>query len=139
MSQPIKIQWPARGHDRTAENGTSPATLIIRVETGFALEMQHLAPVIIERVNAHFGWRGIARVLLKQGPIEARPAARPVIRPPGESAEAAAEKLVGHILADHDLESREHEEPLRLALTRLGARVLSHSGEFSSETETGSR
>jgi hypothetical protein len=114
-SQPVKMQWPARGRD--GATGSASATLIIRVESGFALELQHLAPVLIERVNAHFGWRCVSRIVLKQGPITEKPPARPVASPPSKAAEMAAEKLVGTAL----------EEPLRQALTRLGARVLSAS------------
>jgi hypothetical protein len=117
ISQPVKLQWPPRGRDRAADNGMAPATLVIRVETGFALELQHLAPVLIERVNAHFGWRCVSRILLKQGPIAARPPARPAARAPGKAALAAAEKLAGDVL----------DEPLRQALTRLGAQVLASS------------
>ena len=76
--------------------------------------MQHLAPVIIERVNAHFGWRCVSRIALKQGPLAARPPARQAARVPDKAAETAAEALVGGVT----------EEPLRQALTRLGARVL---------------
>jgi hypothetical protein len=114
MSQPVKLRWPARQHGRAAENGAAPATLIVRVETGFALELQHLAPIVIERVNAHFGWHGVSRLLLKQGPIAAPPLARQGPRPLDKAAETAAETIVGSVL----------DEPLRLALTRLGARVL---------------
>ena len=46
-----------------------PATLVVRVESAFALEMQHLAPLVIERVNAHYGWRCVGRLVLKQGPV----------------------------------------------------------------------
>ncbi len=117
ISQPVKMQWPPRGRNGAVDNGPAPATLIIRVETGFALELQHLAPVLIERVNAHFGWHCVSRILLKQGPIAARPPARPTARAPGKAAVAAAEKLAGNVT----------DEPLRQALTRLGARVLSTS------------
>ena len=114
MSQPVKVQWPTRQSDRAAENGPAPATLIVRVETGFALELQHLAPIVIERVNAHFGWRCVSRLLLKQGPLAAPPLARGGPRPLDKAAQAAAESIVGGVM----------DEPLRLALTRLGARVL---------------
>ena len=114
MSQPVKVQWPARQHDRAAEDRPAPATLVVRVETRFALELQHLAPLVIERVNAHFGWRCVSRLLLKQGPVAALPRARHGVRPLDKAAEAAAETIVGSGM----------EEPLRLALTRLGARVL---------------
>jgi hypothetical protein len=113
MSQPVKVQWPVRQHGRAAENDPVPATLIVRVETGFALELQHLAPIVIERVNAHFGWRCVSRLLLKQGPVAAPPLARRA-RPLDKAAVTAAETIVGGAI----------DEPLRLALTRLGARVL---------------
>jgi hypothetical protein len=116
-SQPVKMQWPARGRDRAADSGTTAATLIIRVEGGFALELQHQAPVIIDRINAHFGWRCVSRLLLKQGPLAARTLARTVVRLPDAAAEAAAEQLTGPV----------EDEPLRQALTRLGARVLTAS------------
>lgn len=114
MSQPVKVQWPARQPGYAAENGPAPATLIVRVETGFALELQHLAPIVIERVNAHFGWRCVSRLLLKQGPVAARPLSRFAPRPPDKAAESAAATITGGVA----------DEPLRLALTRLGARVL---------------
>jgi hypothetical protein len=113
MSRPVKVQWPARQR-RAAENDPAPATLIVRVETGFALELQHLAPIVIERVNAHFGWRCVSRLLLKQGPVAAPPLVRHGARPLDKAAEAASETIVGSVM----------DEPLRLALTRLGARVL---------------
>jgi hypothetical protein len=81
------------------------------------LELQHLAPLVIERVNAHFGWRCISRLLLKQGPVAAPPLARHGVLPLDKAAEAAAETIVGSVM----------DEPLRLALTRLGARVLTGS------------
>ncbi len=114
MSQPVRVQWPARQIDRAAENGPAPATLIVRVESGFALELQHLAPIVIERVNAHFGWRCVSRLLLKQGPVAAPPLTRHGPRPLDKSAESAAEQIVGSGAGD----------PLRQALIRLGARVL---------------
>src|SRR3954451_5852812 len=48
LAEPVKIQWP-RGtpNDEQAE----PATLVLRVEGPAALEIQHLAPVVLERVN----------------------------------------------------------------------------------------
>jgi hypothetical protein len=114
MSQPVKVQWPVRHHGRAAENDPVPATLVVRVETGSALELQHLAPIVIERVNAHFGWRCVSRLLLKQGPVAAPRLARHGPHPLDKAAETAAETIVGSVV----------DEPLRLALTRLGARVL---------------
>jgi hypothetical protein len=117
VSRPVKLQCLARRHDRAAEDESAPATLIVRVETGFALEMQHLASIVIERVNAHFGWRCVSRLVLMQGPLPARSSIRRVVRQPDKAAEMAAETIVGNRV----------DEPLRQALTRLGACVLAGS------------
>src|SRR5215472_6667911 len=42
-SRPIKVQWPARHGGPPAENGPDQAALVVRVETAYALEFQHLA------------------------------------------------------------------------------------------------
>ncbi len=114
-SQPLKLQWPPRGKNTNPGRGIEPAGLVIRVESGFALELQHLAPVIIDRVNAHLGWKCVGRLLLKQGPIVRRETAKRRNAPISPAALAEAEKTVTHI----------GDIALREALTRLGARVLS--------------
>jgi hypothetical protein len=76
--------------------------------------LQHLAPIVIERVNAHFGWRCVSRLLLKQGPVAAPPLARQGRPPLDKAAETMAETIASGVM----------DEPLRQALTRLGARAL---------------
>src|SRR5262249_58955453 len=49
--EPMRIRWP-RNVDAEAPD---PATLLLRVEGPAAIEIQHLTPVIIERVNRFFG------------------------------------------------------------------------------------
>jgi hypothetical protein len=115
-SQPIKLQWPPR-HQGDG-SGFCPGALIVRVETGFALELQHLSGVVIERVNAHLGWRCVDRLLLKQGPLERRKPP-PSRAPPHPAMAKAAAALVGTIVDDG----------LREALTRLGAGVLTHEAQ----------
>jgi hypothetical protein len=113
--EPVKLQWPARPAKAEPGSGQEPASLIIRVESGFALELQHVSAIVIERVNSHLGWRCIGRLLLRQGPIGlSRPAPRrrPVEDP---AARAEAEKQSAGV----------EDEALRTALTRLGSRVLS--------------
>lgn len=111
--QPCKIEWP-RGKRGDSAGRPDPGTLIVRVEGVFALELQHLAPVVIQRVNAHYGWACIGRIVMRQGRIE-RPARRaspapidPVRR--GEVALAV---------------SRITDEGLRDALDRLGTAIAS--------------
>jgi hypothetical protein len=114
MSRPVKVQWPAR-RGGPVDNGPARAALVVRVEAAGALDLQHIAPVIIERVNAYFGWHCIARLVLMQGPVAALPAARHAeVRPVDKAAEAAAAGVAGEI----------RDEALRQALVRLGARVL---------------
>ena len=45
--------------------------LTLRVEPGFAIDLQHLSPLLIERINGYFGYRAIARLTLQQGPVRA--------------------------------------------------------------------
>ena len=75
-SEPIKIQWnrPPVSRFRAAERegaddpapetGQDAATLVLRVEGPAAIEIQHLAAVICERVNRFLGWRAVARLAL---------------------------------------------------------------------------
>jgi hypothetical protein len=106
-SEPIKIQWPrpADGEERT------PGTLVLRVEGPAAVEIQHLANVICERVNRFLGWRAVDRVALRQAPLRrALPESVPVADP------AAAARIAVSLSGVAD-------EDLRQALARLGAAV----------------
>jgi hypothetical protein len=114
MSQPVRLSWPPRNRS-SAENSFAPASLIVRVETGFALELQHLSGAVVARVNAHLGWRCVDRLVLKQGPLEPRDPSRVRQMPPDPTIVNAAEAAVGDIA----------DVGLREALTRLGANVLS--------------
>jgi hypothetical protein len=114
-SQPLKLQWPPRGKNPNPAHGIEPASLVIRVESGFALELQHLAPIVIDRVNAHLGWKCIGRLQLKQGPIQRIERHIRRHQPIMPNALAEVETKVANIENAH----------LRAALLRLGARILS--------------
>ena len=106
-SEPIKIQWP-----RPDDTGMQlPGTLVLRVEGPAAIEIQHLAQVICERVNRFLGWRAIERIAFRQAPLRRAP--RKLGRKPDA---AAAARLAASLpeIADDDL---------RAALARLGAAV----------------
>jgi len=106
-SEPIKIQWP-----RAAEPGARPpGTLVLRVEGPAAIEVQHLAAVICERVNRFLGWRAIERVALRQAPLR-RASSR--LAPRTDPAAAARIATSLPEIAD---------EELRQALARLGAAI----------------
>lgn len=106
-SRPLKIDWPRR---RPAPGEASePATMVVRVESAFALEMQQLGPLVLERVNSHLGWRAVGKLVLKQGPVAPPPAPKPA-PPPDPAALARIEAQVAGV---------ENAE-LREALARLG-------------------
>lgn len=126
FSQPARLQWPPRpkakatdkGKEKRRETPQEPATLVLRVEPGFGLEAQHLAPAIIERVNAHLGWRCVARVALRQEALNvASPPPRRAVAPDAAARARAIEATEGVA-----------EEGLRAALVRLGEKALASSG-----------
>ena len=112
--EPVRLQWPARGTMSNREATPQPATLIVRVEGAFALELQHLSGLIIERVNAHLGWRCVGRLALRQGPVgksqPKRPAALPIDPATRQRAAALAEGIA--------------DDALREAVERLGCQTL---------------
>jgi hypothetical protein len=89
-------------------------TLRLRVAPAAALELQHQAPVIVERINAFLGYSAVARLAFVQAPLAPvrRRAAAP--RPLRADEQEALAKRVGAI----------NDEELRAALERLGAAVL---------------
>ncbi len=113
-SQPMRLKWPRRASHTPADAPREPATLILRVEGGGALELQHMAGSVIERINAHLGWRCVGKLALRQAPLERREAGRrpPFVPHPGALAEARAGTR-GIV-----------DEPLREALVRLGSHAL---------------
>ena len=90
-------------------------TLHLKVSSAsLALELQHLEPQMIERINSHFGYRAVARLRILQGPVK-RPEApkakpRPALAP---EKRAALERKVGRV-TDPDLQD---------ALRRLGEAI----------------
>ena len=61
VSTPESIRFP--------QGKKTDGTLTLVVERAFGPMMQHVEPVIIERVNRFFGYAAVARITLKQGSI----------------------------------------------------------------------
>ena len=112
--QPVRIEWGRRGL-RDRDERPQPATLVLRVEGAFALEVQHLAPLLIERINARYGWRCVGRIVLKQGPV--RRAEVPTPARPAPLGEAERRRVAAALDGVAD-------DGLRAALDRLGAAAL---------------
>lgn len=103
-SLPIKLSFPKAKR----EDGT----LTVRCGGPAALELQHLAPSVLERINAHFGYRAVSRLKIEQGDIQrAKP---PRALPPLTSPEKS--DIERAVAAVEDSEIRE-------TLTRLGSAI----------------
>ncbi|MGD9657888.1 MAG: DUF721 domain-containing protein [Methylocystis sp.] len=123
---PAALQWPVRARGKASDPAApksrektprEPATLVLRVDPGFGLEAQHFAPIIIDRVNAHLGWRCVARIAMRQEELTPAAGSPPRIgRPPPADAAARARAV--------EATEGVAEEALRAALIRLGERAL---------------
>ena len=108
VSSPESIRFPA--------GRKSGGVLTLLVEGAHSPLLQHLSPLIIERVNRFFGHEAINRVVFRQGrPLPKKPEpARPQLRPvPKELGEGLRQ------IADPEL---------RACLESLAARLASSNG-----------
>ena len=103
-----------------APGGRGGGTLHVRISSGsLAQELQHLEPLIVERINTYFGYQAVTRLKLIQGPIPERGAepASPCVLAPAD--EATIEGLAASI-----------EDPtLRQAIRDLGKRLFARTSE----------
>ena len=102
MTLPLKLS--------TARGGQGGGTLRVLAEPVAALELQHLMPVVIDRINATFGYPAVKTIQIQQGP-----AARP---PEREAKDPVLDAQTERDLAA-TLEPVE-DDALRASLARLG-------------------
>lgn len=112
-SYPEQLSKPRQGGE---------AVLRLRVAGSWAVELQHLEPVIVERINAYFGYRAVDRLRIVQGPLPPEAGPREPRRRPLASAEADA---VAATVAGIE------DDELRTALARLGRAIA--AGEETDE------
>jgi hypothetical protein len=103
--QPIKLAFPPGKRDG--------GTLHLRVSGGAALEIQHVTPQLLERINGHLGYGAVARLKLVQGPVTRASAPRRPLPARPRPAEPR------HWEGLDDIE----DPALRESLERLGAAV----------------
>ncbi|MCK0195963.1 DciA family protein [Ancylobacter sp. 6x-1] len=109
---PTRLAWPTR------QESDEPAVLHVRVEGGYAIELQHDAPIVIERINRYFGWRCVGRLALRQAPVGlSRPVQRRVPPPDAAACDAATRRMAALGISGFE------DERLASALARLGACV----------------
>jgi len=103
------------GTSRKPGGATAGGSLRLRVDGPLALELQHLAPQLIERINGYFGYPAVGRLQIIQGPLpNPAPAAPPSPRPLDPARQRALRERVA-IIGD---------DGLRQALERLGRAIL---------------
>lgn len=96
--------------------GGGPGVLHVRVTPALALELQHRAPQVVERINAYLGHGAVERLALTQRPMvlrQAVPGAGTRYRPDAASTAAAAAAA-----------ERIEDPELRTIMARFGSRVL---------------
>ena len=103
---------------RGARNSSGGGKVLrLRVSGAAALEVQHQAGQLVERVNAYFGHRMVDDIRLVQGAIGRAQPPRATPAPDPQTVTRAAARAA--VVEDPDL---------RAALTRLGARLASRRG-----------
>lgn len=107
-ARPMKLSFP-RG-------ARADGTLHIRVTSAFSTELQHLSPLVIERINRYFGYGAIARLTLSQGPV---------IRPPRNKRHKTPDPEPEVLRRLETRVAAIEDEELRVALAGLGRDVAS--------------
>ncbi len=108
VSSPESIRFPT--------GKKSGGVLTLSVEGAHAPLLQHIAPLVIERVNRFFGYQAIDRIVFRQGRAPAEPPRPKRLQP------AAVPKELGEGL-------REIADPeLRACLESLAAKVVASNG-----------
>jgi hypothetical protein len=116
---PDRIRWPKTVGQEAVGGRAGPragATLHLSVEPARALDVQYKSQLIIDRINAYFGYRAVADLRIVQAnvmPAAAMPPVRNVSRPP-----VALDPVVGTIA----------DEGLRLALERMQQGMIERRG-----------
>jgi hypothetical protein len=118
---PDRLKWPRGAGQTTSDEAPEGperqgATLVLRVDLGRGIDIQYKSRQIIERINAHFGYRAVAEIRIIQAPVEGAlppaPAPRPVRRAFNRSETAPLVAAVA-------------DEGLRAALERMQAGLTS--------------
>lgn len=113
LSCPERIS--RNGHMVRQGGSQDGAVLTVKVEGAMALEVQHMAPLILERINQHYGAGAIARLNIVQGPL-------PLDYLKAQAARETPLSEEELLAAEQALEGFANSR-LKQALARLGARV----------------
>ena len=113
LSAPEKIVF--------SKDGASGGILHLRTVTGgLATEIQHLEPLILERINQHFGYNAVIGLRMTQGPLPPRDDGPP---PEPRRLSAKEEEHLSESLSNVD------DPEIREALARLGRSIAARRSE----------
>ncbi|HPF46526.1 MAG: DUF721 domain-containing protein [Alphaproteobacteria bacterium] len=101
-------------------DGIRAGTLHIRVEGSFAPEMQHLEPLVIDRINSYYGYKAIEKLVFHHGMINPVPKTKNYQKPIlNDSQKSELESLLKNI----------KDDKLRKSLFTVGAELISRSNK----------
>ncbi len=118
ITSPERLVWPRGpepspedegGAKSRAQHRRAGATLVLRVDGPRSLEIQHIAPQLLERINIYFGYRAVSHLRIVQGPVHRE---TPDKTPPDTPVREA-------VPLDRAIEA----DGLRAALSRLAANI----------------
>jgi hypothetical protein len=120
VSTPESIRFPV--------GKRSDGVLTLVVEGAHGPMMQHVAPVIVERVNRFFGYSAVARVAFKQGIVQvakakarvAPPSLRPIPADIGDSLRSIADPELRNVLEALAQSVAASEVPQMMAIPIVG-------------------
>ena len=115
VSSPESIRFPA--------GRKAGGVLTLLVDGAHAPLIQHLTPMIVERVNRFFGYAAINRIVFKQGRPPAPKPERPQLRPVPKELGAGLREIA--------------DPELRACLESLAAQIAASSGSPSLDTPDG--
>lgn len=115
---PVYARWSVPESLKFPRGETSGGVLTIRVEGPFSVQLQHVAPQIIDRANRILGHAAVGRIRLVQGEVP-KPADRPATPP--QAAGAPAPSGIANLSGVKD-------EGLRSALEELAAQLGTAKG-----------
>ncbi len=121
---PDIVGRPLADHS-SPERLSRDGTLRVRVSGSWAVEIQHLEPVVLDRIATYFGYRAVTRLALVQGPLP---------QPPARRARRVRDLDDGE---EADLQARladTGDADLRGALERLGRVVIGDGGDGETPT-----
>ena len=102
---------------RLSAGGASGATLTLIADDRAALELQHQAPKLIDKINTYFGAARVSKIKVVAGDLPKPPSPRAAKRPLSAAEEAELKSRVAQV----------EDADLRAALARLGRHALAES------------